>query len=404
MSERTLRITFDSLDALRREFAENIANGGIFVETNVAFEVRESVHVEVCLVYAGDQIDLDGEVVHVIPPELAVNGARAGVAVHFARKASEIRELFRERIGDEVDENEEQTGSGVRRSRRVAVVLDAHIETAGGEVVGETRNVSRGGALVNVGAEADVKVGQTINVAMTRAESGSSLRVPARVVRSQEAEEGEGQELGVEFDISDEELAEVGEFVDEVRVEEHKRKLGGISGAIQELGIEHLLQMFCNCSPQGTLTVFRREEEGYAIFEGGLVRAVRLGSAKGRKALARILEWREGTFEFHSKADLDGIDDDPLPLDAALLEAMRLLDESQHGHFVTLPPGAHLQVEAEAVAGAGSALTKGESAIVELAQVGMTVERILDVVPEPDAEVMMLMSGLVERGLITVAE
>ena len=401
MSTRTLRISFETQDALRREYAGNISNGGIFVETNVDFEVRETVVVEIRLAYCAQTLELEGEVVHVVAPTPGAV-AQPGVAVHFAEKASVLRDLFSPLIGTaEATEDEEGTGNGVRRSPRIGAVLNAHLATSDGrEVHGETRNVSRGGALLQV-EDALVAVGEKVDLSMTRPDDGSQVRVGARVVREEREQDTGSIGLGLEFEAETDALSEVGEFVDIVRADEHKRRLGGISGSIAELGIEHLLQMFCS-SAKGTLTVFRGDQDGFVIFEGGLVRAVRLGEAKGNKALARILEWREGRFEFHATADLEGIDDEALSLDAALLNAMRLQDETQREEIVALPPEAHLRVVQAAVDAAGD-LTKGEEAILELAQVGMDVGRIFDIVPEPDAEIALLMHGLVERGLITVA-
>ena len=65
---RTLDVAFQSQGEFEREYEINIANGGIFVETEDAFEIREKVEVSLKLLYIKKGIALKGEVVHVVGP------------------------------------------------------------------------------------------------------------------------------------------------------------------------------------------------------------------------------------------------------------------------------------------------------------------------------------------------
>ena len=70
---RSLRVAFESEESFRREYQTNIANGGIFIATNVGFAAREVVRVEIALEYCDEHIELEGEIVHVVAMS-ALNG------------------------------------------------------------------------------------------------------------------------------------------------------------------------------------------------------------------------------------------------------------------------------------------------------------------------------------------
>ena len=83
MSEayRVLGTTFDSAAALEREWNANLAKGGVFVPGRFELLHREPVLVFVDLPFAGKALDLEGRVVHCVPPEFEERGGRVGVAV-----------------------------------------------------------------------------------------------------------------------------------------------------------------------------------------------------------------------------------------------------------------------------------------------------------------------------------
>jgi hypothetical protein len=88
-----------------------------------------------------------------------------------------------------------------------------------------------------------------------------------------------------------------------------------------------------------------------------------------------------------------------LRLEAALLEAMRRLDESASKGIAPLDSAGRFQVDRSVLASVG-ALAKVEEAVVDLATAGLTVRRILDVVPEDDAQVSAALVALIEQGVL----
>ena len=215
------------------------------------------------------------------------------------------------------------------------------------------------------------------------------------VVVRQVEDDGGVSALGIQFVPS----AETERFVEGIQSTEHMRRLGGISGAIAELGVVNLLQMFAATAPAGTLTLRSGEHEGVIGFEGGLLRFVRLGGASGLKALTRLLSWSEGSFEFH--AHLDAVEplEAPLPLEAALLEAAVEQDEFGRSDRRCFRGDATPRV-ADAVADQDD-LSKVEAAVLDLARAGFTVRRIVDFIPEPDSEIYRALESLSDRGAIS---
>ncbi len=68
----------------------------------------------------------------------------------------------------------------------------------------------------------------------------------------------------------------------------------------------------------------------------------------------------------------------------------------------TLDPSARLRLDAKALGSHGEPLSKTEEAVVDLAAAGLSVRRLLDVIPESDAQILDAIRSLAERGLIEI--
>jgi hypothetical protein len=99
-----LHLVFDDPDSFLKEFEHNIAMGGAFLPTADPLELRSFVDVEFVLSYCDESVILEAEVVHLIPPERALNPGDVGVAVSFRKPASELREMFKPYLGEEAAE------------------------------------------------------------------------------------------------------------------------------------------------------------------------------------------------------------------------------------------------------------------------------------------------------------
>jgi hypothetical protein len=113
-----------------------------------------------------------------------------------------------------------------------------------------------------------------------------------------------------------------------------------------------------------------------------------------------MLAWSDAVFEFHAHVDALDQEDAPVPVEAALLEAMRLIDEGAQ-HTQALDPEARLSVDADQAARQADALGKTQLAVVDLVGAGLTLRRVLDVIPESDGRVLAAIESLRERGILS---
>ncbi len=409
---RKLEVSFDSKEDFEHEYWTNISNGGVFIENCRLLSVQDPVEVRLKLRFIGKGINLSGEVVHVVGQELAGTGAKPGAAVQFVATAAELRDVFEPILAaiaaasdDESpkrpDDPDDDDRRGAPRSR---ARVRARVHCPGCEIIeGRTRDLSITGVLVSIGNAAPIGLGEPVKVLVTNPATGGEREILGKVARHVKGEGGVVRAIGVQFYVRDSDLEEVEQFLRDLRATEHSRHLGGIKGEISELGLGNLVQTFCQTAREGTLDVMRGAEEGFLAFENGCLRAASLGGTQGIKALARMLSWTEGNFEFHARIDPALPPGDPIPIEGAMLEAVRVVDESASVDRSNFPPDALLAVDHDQRASADD-LSKLEAAILDLAQTSMNVQRILDIVPEMDDEIYLAMWKLSERGLLSIRD
>ena len=396
---RGLVVSFESPEEFGHEYSTNILKGGIFVASEEPLCVRESVVVRIDLVWRGESLRLPGEVVHVISADLAAAGGTPGAAVQFETPVGKLRELLEPFVGDEPKLEPKKKGQGWRAPRG-KVRVRARVHCPGYcDITGRTRNLSSSGVLVSVSGDT-IDVGEPVQVFITNPNTGEEREILGKVARHVDGAGGSKRAIGIQFYMSDSERKSVERFLKELTAVEHSRHLGGIQGTIEELGLSTLLQTFGAAAPEGTLDVIRGAEEGYIAFENGRLRAVRIGSIQGVKALARLLSWPAGRFEFHTCVDRELPADEPIAIDAALRGAARLVDDSSRVDRASFPPDAVFSIDqAHRDVSAGS-FEKLEEAILDLAATGTTVQRMLDIIPETDAEIYTALSSLVDAEVL----
>jgi Tfp pilus assembly protein PilZ len=395
---RTLRVSFESAEAFQREYAANLVHGGVFIPTEHAVELRERVDVELVLAFSGDRLTLAGEVVHSVAPEMAKMGATPGVAVQFDDAGETVGKRLAKLCARTGPPVHQPVDSGRRRAPRTKARVSAKIDAEAGRLAGHTRDLSRSGVLVSVPGEG-VPVGERVRLSLTHPTSGESMQVDGLVVRDIRSD-GAVSGLGVAFEPAENERADLERFVDGIQSTEHTRRLGGITGEVAEVGIQNLVQMFLGSIPTGTLTLQRGEREGVIGFEDGMLCFARLGAASGLKALVRLLTWSEGRFEFHASLDPVEERNEPVRLEAALFDAARLLDEG--GRIDRSRLSADVRPRLGKTDTQGDDLSKLELTLLELVRAGFTVQRMVDLIPEPDPEIYRALVSLSESGAISV--
>jgi len=469
LSASSLCVEFATEEDFRREYASNIANGGVFIASEESFEVRELVRVQLHLAYCDRRFEFDAEVVHCIPPEMAEAGAQPGVALQFQADAAELRSELESLAGPMAMGDERASGAGRRAALRSPIRVPVRLKLSDGSwVAGRSRNLSSSGMLLVVPGRF-VPVGEAVTAEVRNPTADEELVVDGVVARHVRRDGDEVVALGIEFDLPASKRSAAHEFVSRLRRTQHTRRLGGIRGPIGDLGVEGLLAMFGSAASQGTLRLTQDVYEGFVTFEKGLFGGAEAGGRTGLEALALLLTWQEGTFEFETHAEACLSEQAPLPLEVAIREAgqesggspgpapadappraepaqaapdddldldpdseieieieldfeLEVDREPTNGSvaaeapplshaeresigqvdFTRLPPDATLsvdQVEVDAVRGD---LGKTEEALIDLATVGMTVAKAMEVIPEPADDVHRALSGLVDRGLILV--
>ena len=333
-------------------------NGGVFLRTDEAYTLREMVQVRLDLDWIGKALQLPGEVVHIVPAEMAGMGGTPGVAVQFSDSAGAVRQKLRE-LGVTVGEPDKSADKGVRSAPRTPVRVGARV-------------------------------------------AGTSQVVDGRIVR-QVASDGEVSALAVHFTPRADERDAFERFATDLQQVEHTLRLGGISGPIAELGPQNVVQMFATSAPEGTLWLRCGEEEGMVCFQRGLLRLARVGNHTGVKALVHMFAWRDGSFEFHARLEDVEMKGAPLPLEAAMLDALRQMDEGTQVEVERFPLHAHVTLVEGADPDGYESPSKVEAAILDLARAGFTVQRMLDVIPEPDPEIFRALQNLRDAGLVELS-
>ena len=397
---RVFQLEFASAAEFQREHSSNLVNGGVFVATEQPATVRDTVSVELALAGESVKVRLDGEVVHVIPPQMAEAGAVPGVAVQFSCTQTALRAALEPLVQATGAPRPEPPDSGRRKAPRVPAQVPIRIKAPDVSLSGHTRDISLCGVLVSVPGDS-MPVGTRVQLTIDHPTNGESLGVEATVTR-QVASKGGAVALAIEFNPPPERQDEVHHFITDLQSAEHSRRLGGMRGSLTEIGPQNLLQMLGKTAPRGTLTVTHDNEEAVIGFEGEMLCYARLGRVGGTKALMRVLGWEEGSFEFHARLEPMASEDPPILLDAALLEATRDLDELRTLDLSVLPPDAKVRFQSLPAGPGGEEASKVEDAVLDLSRGEFTIRRILDMIPERDVEILRAITFLADLGSIAI--
>jgi Tfp pilus assembly protein PilZ len=399
---RTLRVAFATLEEFRQEFETNLARGGLFVPSEEEAELREEVMVELALEFRGSRVQLPAEVVAVVPPELAHNGGTPGVAVQLLVPAQELAARFEPILGATPPPKPAKKKPAAaaaperRRAPRQRARVMGRLSSADASLAVRTRDLSHAGVLVTIEGVAPAPVGTSVSLALVHPVTSQSLEVEGTVVRHVE-DEGDVLALAVAFSTREAARPEVQRFVDDLQTASHARGLAGIRGDIAEVGLASLVQSFAAASREGTLHLSRGPEEGSIAFAGGELVGARLGAVTGMKALARMLEWSKGAFDFHAQVQDADREGEPIALEAALLDATRQVDERARLEPLPLRRSDRFALRREQ---STQPLEKTEQAVLDLAGAGFTLRAMLDVIPDEDHQILRAVLMLLELGLL----
>lgn len=171
-----------------------------------------------------------------------------------------------------------------------------------------------------------------------------------------------------------------------------------VEGALNQISLVDLLQIFNLNRKDGVLTLRRGDQSGTITLLGGLVANSRLAQLQGEKAFFRLLNWVEGSFTF---APGRGDEETRIstPTDHLILEGLRQQDEmvAQQDRLPKLEDELVLQVPRDHLP---AGLRPATQEILVLLQYYHQVQDILDHCSRPDLEVLQILQILLDKGLL----
>ncbi len=203
--------------------------------------------------------------------------------------------------------------------------------------------------------------------------------------------------------------AEVRPSLDRVTQKQDVRRTGDepprMSGALEEIPLPDLLQLFGTSKKSGVLVLSSAGRSGRIVLLEGKVRHARIAASPAMaplKAIYRMLDWRQGTFELEPP-DFDPIDN---PIDASaqevLMEGIRQQDEldAMRGRL----PAMDRRLVLKSPLGASlSGLSPQDLELVQLAVNSRSVAELFDRAPSTDLETAVALERLIQRGYLQSA-
>jgi Tfp pilus assembly protein PilZ len=398
-SSQRLLVRFESPDDFRDAFHQNISRGALFVPTAEPYAPHQTVEVTLDLAFCKAELSLSGEVIVVVDPALARAGATtAGVSLRLSGSSSALRERLEDLTGLDLAPVAPPNLADRRRSTRSDSDADIVVTTPDGEFSGATANICYTGVLALIPVVA-IPVGTVVRVHLSNPTVELDLTVDGKVIHRRRCDGGV-MAHGIQLHYPADRIDEVMAFIEFLQSFDRARRLAIVSGEIDASGLGAVLDMFVNTAPSGTVCVSRGEDEGKIVFSENYILRCTVGMVSGMKALARLVRWTEGRFEFHHDLQLPGEPDDPQPFDAAMMVASIQADELARIGFDASAASDTFRVDPEARKTHYESLTDLEREVLECAAEGFSVGAVSDVVTAPDADTYKAFAVLLDLGVI----
>lgn len=301
----------------------------------------------------------------------------------------------------ETDEGFSLGSSAAPRPHRVSARIVGRLKTEYGMIEIETRNVSRTGALVATNGE-ELEVGHSVQLVLEDELMSAMLVVAGRVVR-QVKSRGSMVALAIEFHDADVRRDEIVKFFHDAYQRDAAWQKRAVRGPVEDFGIDGLIRMFAAFSAGGTLRLCEPPEEATVVVAKNQVRGVKLGRVGGEKALARVLQWQNATFEFESRMD-PSVKEPPMDVEKILMFASEELSRLRQLDIADFPLNAEIIVDPYELEVARRHLSRAEEAIATLAATRLTIRQILDIIPEADSLIYPAILSLRHRKVLRTVD
>ena len=398
-SPSQLRARFESAEAFRDEFHQNIARGALFIPTVEPYAPHQTVDVTLDLAFCDTELSLSGEVIVVVGRALAEMGATtAGISLRLTEAASALRLRLEGLTGLDLAQLTPTSRAERRSSARSRSDVDIVISSPNGEFSGATANLCYTGVLALI-PMVSIPVGTVVCVHLSNPVVELGLTVDGKIIHSRRCDGGVTAH-GIQLHYPADRIDQVMAFIEFLQSFDRARRLAVVAGGIDASGLGAVLDMFMNTAPSGTLSVSRGKDEGKIVFSEGYILRCTVGMVSGMKALARMVRWTEGRFEFHHELQLPGTSDDPQPFEAAMMVASFQADEMARIGFDASATSDTFRIDPEGRKKHYESLTELEREVLDSAAEGFNVETISDVVAAPDADIYKALLVLLDLGVI----
>jgi pSer/pThr/pTyr-binding forkhead associated (FHA) protein len=175
-----------------------------------------------------------------------------------------------------------------------------------------------------------------------------------------------------------------------------------MSGAIDEVPLPDLLQLFGSSRKTGALVVKTDTDVGKIHLEKGLIIHATINESEElspEKCVFRIITWRHGTF--YMEAAEEGTQPSRIELSAegALMEGLRIFDEV---HRIDLPPMASRIALARPLQAKLRDLTPEQLDVLQVCLEQTQLEAVFNNCPLDDIKIANCLAVLIDQGYLTI--
>lgn len=399
-SEERLFVAFASSEELCDAFERELAHGALFVPTLAALPAGRQVKVTLLFKFCGAQLDLAGEVVTALPPQISRAGATPGLSVQLAEPLQKFRERIEANTGVSLPDPDPAVIHTQRRQPRFPARSPVEMLVAGRKFSAETVDVSYNGLLALISG-VDLGEGTELSVLITHPGGGETLSLDGKIANQTPCDHGV-MAVGIQFMYDLSRVDEVAAFVDDLRGFQHARSLATVTGSVKDAPLETMLETFSASASAGTLRLTHGTETGKLIYQGDEILHVSTGLVSGAKALGRMFTWTEAQFEFEPRIEpLDG-NETRFPLQSAILSAAVERDSLARIDLGKLDPDASFAIDEERLSAVESSLDELGRELAENAGLGFPLGALIDILTASDARIYKALAELIEAGVLRV--
>jgi pSer/pThr/pTyr-binding forkhead associated (FHA) protein len=192
--------------------------------------------------------------------------------------------------------------------------------------------------------------------------------------------------------------------LEEVAAGRRTNQVRSMSGAIDEVPLPDLLQLFGSSRKTGVLVVKTETDTGKVYLERGSIVFAAINDSdvlSAEKALHRILAWRHGTFYMEALEKIEIPVRIELSTEAALMEGMRILDEVNRHELPSMRSVINLS---KPLRGRLSELSAEQLDVLQAAMNQTTLEAVFNNCALDDIDIASALSVLFQRGMLEAAE